>query len=474
MDNKNIPIVIISYNNYKYVENTIKQIKNINESYFKNIIILDNYSTCNKTINYLKTVDCRVIRNETNNGPWITPNNNSELYNELPNKFILTDPDLQFNENLPNNFIEILSELSDQYKPYKLGFALYIDDFDKMYQGIYVSNENKNFTIYDWEIQYWEKKINDNRYELYYAGVDTTFCLVNKLYMETSLDKGLMRIAGNFTAKHLPWYVTNNIHKTIYDNYIFYIIQTEISTAKRLFLEYLSNNYSIVNKNNEIFLINKIKNDENLPFWTNVFTSWESDTFSIFDKYLNKDKIFIDIGGWIGTTCMYGSRKSKHVYCVEADIYSFKDMTENCNINCKNNYTLINKAIYNVDDIELHFGKNKILLNSKINDSTSQIYFEDDSNLEQCYKVKTITIKAIIENYNISTNDVSLIKVDIEGGEEFILDDLYNIYIKYKIPMYISFHYSWWKNKDLNRFLILSENNKNEIQNFPFTSILFT
>ena len=36
---------------------------------------------------------------------------NSNIYNSLPDKFILTDPDLQFNENLPNNFIEILIEL---------------------------------------------------------------------------------------------------------------------------------------------------------------------------------------------------------------------------------------------------------------------------------------------------------------------------------------------------------------------------
>lgn len=39
--------------------------------------------------------------------------------------------------------------------------------------------------------------------------------------------------------------------------------------------------------------------------------------------------------------------------------------------------------------------------------------------------------------------------------------------------MYISFHYSWWQNKDLNRFTFLSDNQKQFIINNPFESLLF-
>ena len=58
-----IPIVIVCYNNYKYVENTVNQIYNINKEYFKNIIILNNCSTCLDTIYYLENVNCKVINN---------------------------------------------------------------------------------------------------------------------------------------------------------------------------------------------------------------------------------------------------------------------------------------------------------------------------------------------------------------------------------------------------------------------------
>ena len=111
----NIPIIIVCYNNYKYVNHTLTQLKKINNDYYKNIIILNNSSNCVDTINFLKSVDVKVINNN-NNGPWINNYNNKHIYDILPNKFILTDPDLKINENIPNNFIEILSELSDKYK----------------------------------------------------------------------------------------------------------------------------------------------------------------------------------------------------------------------------------------------------------------------------------------------------------------------------------------------------------------------
>ena len=232
------------------------------------------------------------------------------------------------------------------------------------------------------------------------------------------------------------------------------------------------NKYLKINKNNEVFLIENNENNENLSFWENNYTYWENETFEIFDKYLSKDKIFIDIGGWIGTTAMYGSRKSKQVYSIEADNKSFNDMLNNLKINCTNNYTLINKAIFNIDNIKIKFGKNIHVINSKMNDSMSQIY-SDDVITNEYYLIETITLDNIIKKYEINVSEISLIKVDIEGGEENILNELYDTSVKYSIPLYISFHYTWWKDKNLDRFSFLSSSNKNKIISEPFTSILF-
>jgi FkbM family methyltransferase len=459
------PIIIISFNNYKYVENTINQLDKINKEYLKHIIILDNNSNDIDTIEYLKNLNYKIIYNNENNGPWIDTFYNIHIYNELPEKFILTDPDLEFNKNLPSNFIEILLELSDKYGCHKIGFALDISDYDKMFNFTYVENE----TIQGWESKFWENRINDEiEYELYYANIDTTFCLINKntpkLYEQ-------IRVAGNFTAKHIPWYIDNKIYN-IYERYINAKKLNKFSTISRLIIPYIENNYFKINKNSEMFLI---KNGENVSFWKDVYENWEIETFNVFDNFLDKNKIFIDIGSWIGTTSMYGSRKSKYVYAIEADNKAFNDLTFNMKTNCVNNYTLINNAIFNVNDIEIKFGKNKFLNNSKLNDSTSQIYLnENDPNLnDSVYLINTITINKIIEKYNINASEISLIKVDIEGGEENILNDLLNINKLYKIPLYVSFHFDWWSDKDLNRFELLTENQKNEIRYNPFTSILF-
>ena len=99
-----------------------------------------------------------------------------------------------------------------------------------------------------------------------------------------------------------------------------------------------------IHKNDEIILIKNVDNC-NLNFWKNIYTYWENDSFNIFDKFLDKNKIFIDIGSWIGTTSIYGCRKSKHVYCIEAENEAFNDLSLNLELNC-NNYTLINNIIF--------------------------------------------------------------------------------------------------------------------------------
>lgn len=464
-----IPIIVICFNNYIYVENTLKQIKKINPNYYSNIIIMDNCSTCPNTINFLNNIDVYVIKRDKNNGPWITNTNNADIYNSLPSKFILTDPDLEFNPNLPNNFIDIMVDLSDKYESQKIGFALDISDFDKMFQN---KNYTKNKSIYDWEIVNWSNKINDDSYELYNTGIDTTFCLINK--NGKLFNNSHIRIAGNFTAKHIPWYIDNK-YLNIYQLYNLSKKQTDISSIKNTQSSYINDMYYITTKRNEQFLLPK-HNNQNIYFWQNHFSQWEEETFIVFDKYLDKNKIFIDIGAWIGTTALYGSRKSKYVYCIEADNKSFDDLSENMKNNCEKNYTLINKAIYDIDNISVKFGKNSFLENSKLNHSTSHIQNNHETKVldDNYYMIETITIESLISQYNIDPIEISLIKVDIEGGEENILRQLYKIHKEYNINIYIRFHYTWWVDKNLDRFEFLTEEQKTHIISEPFCSILYS
>ena len=107
-----------------------------------------------------------------------------------------------------------------------------------------------------------------------------------------------------------------------------------------------------------------------------------------------------------------------------------------------------------------------------MNDSTSHIYSVTEVS-DEFYLADTITLDKIIKEYNINPIEIGLVKVDIEGGEENILHDLFFVYKAHKIPMYISFHYNWWNDKNLDRFDFLTDENKRRIVADPFCSILF-
>jgi len=264
-----------------------------------------------------------------------------------------------------------------------------------------------------------------------------------------------------FFYKHVTdekFFIDMNIYIDLLRKNKLEINETLVETYKLIKQE---STYLKINKNNIFFFVENDNSDINLNFWKNNYLNWEKETFEIFDKLLVKSKIFIDIGGWIGTTCIYAAKKSKWAYVVEADTTSFKYLSKNCELNT-NNITLINKAIFNIDNKDISFGKNEYISNSTFNESMSQIQIN-----------KTITIDTIINTYNIDLNNISLIKVDIEGGEENIMNELNNLHKEHKIPIYLSFHYTWWKNKDLDRFIFLSNEQKDKIKKEPFTSILF-
>jgi hypothetical protein len=88
------------------------------------------------------------------------------------------------------------------------------------------------------------------------------------------------------------------------------------------------------------------------------------------------------------------------------------------------------------------------------------------------YKAEAITLTTLSKTINnfFPFSDVGFVKVDIEGGEEFILEELIKNAEIYHWSLWISFHLDWWENKNIERFRHLF-NNPIEIK---FNSIDFT
>jgi hypothetical protein len=207
-DPKKIPIVLICWNNLTFVRNMVNQIK----KYDQPIILLDNNSNYQPLFDYYDEIKnelqdkIEIRRYDTNYGHKVY----LKMKDTLPDIYILSDPDLELNKNMPSNFVEILLSLSNKHKVYKVGLALDISDSEKF---IPCDNYYYGYNIQDWEGQYWrdDRKLeNDENYQVYDSSVDTTFCLINNKYLDHSDPqwaeyKGI-RVAGDFTVKHLPWY----------------------------------------------------------------------------------------------------------------------------------------------------------------------------------------------------------------------------------------------------------------------------
>ena len=201
----NMPIVIINYNSLTLFKNFITQVL---KKLPNDIIILDNNSKYEPLLQYYESLQTDYSNKITIH--LLNKNYGHTVYitkkKLLPDVYILSDPDLQLNDQMPSNVSDILYNLSIKYKSFKVGLALDLSDSDK-----FIDNANyfRKKTIKQWEDQFWENPIDDEDYILYKAAVDTTFTIVNCNYFKKKHITGI-RIAGIFTCKHLPWYKDTN------------------------------------------------------------------------------------------------------------------------------------------------------------------------------------------------------------------------------------------------------------------------
>lgn len=175
-----------------------------------------------------------------------------------------------------------------------------------------------------------------------------------------------------------------------------------------------------------------VETDLNGHFWRDYYSFWENSTFEYLLNYLNKDKTFIDIGAWIGPISMVAQQYSKNCICFEPDPFAYDEFVENIKLNNFDNIILEKKAVSIHDTISIGC---EVLGQSGTRDSC-------ELNQVVC---ECITIKEILDKYNLNESNISVIKIDIEGHEEELLKD--KTLMDLNIPMHISLHPAWKQDK---------------------------
>lgn len=203
----NIPIYIISYNNFRYVKYMIYQLLNHNNIDIEQLTVIDSCSTDEDTKIFLEDCKVKVIKLEKNYGPFYFLQ--KEFYDSLPQHFVITDPDLELNENLPHDFLNIMLNLTEKYKIFKVGFQ------NDLEPDLFLDKKMKNgLTLYQWVSKGFKKKFHDNEFnvDLYRRPIDTVFALYNKKFDSDKSQTNAIRIGNNFSCKHIPWYKNNWIY----------------------------------------------------------------------------------------------------------------------------------------------------------------------------------------------------------------------------------------------------------------------
>jgi hypothetical protein len=76
----------------------------------------------------------------------------------------------------------------------------------------------------------------------------------------------------------------------------------------------------------------------------------------------------------------------------------------------------------------------------------SQIKFKQTKSDD--YYIETIVLSDLVSG--IDPLEIGLIKMDIEGGEEFVINEVVHYCTNNKIPFLLSFHIDWWTNKNID------------------------
>jgi len=218
-----LPVMIICYNNGVYVDHLVRQLNQFNIT----PIVIDNASSDNDTLEGLARLAAdklaHIAYSDKNFGHFVGLLD--PIYQQLPNYFAYTDPDLDLNENLPKNFLQNLIELTHQYQVYKAGFALSLLDEEEVIDASQHISHTKpfdyqsDFSVRQFEAQFWRLPMKHATLELYYAPIDSTFAVYNKQNYKGDFYDAI-RVAGDYSAIHLPWFprldIMTNRQKEIY------------------------------------------------------------------------------------------------------------------------------------------------------------------------------------------------------------------------------------------------------------------
>lgn len=194
-------------NNRDRLTTTKKLVEDLLDRNTQEIWIIDNDSTYPPLLDWYNKVSSEVKVLKYHNGGHLALWSLG-VVNQIQEDWVFyTDSDIELNPNMPKDYQRTMLDIANHYGHIKVGCAIAIDDIPDFYwlKDQVLRNENR----------WWLEQVGP---DIYLADTDTTFNLNKKADLYRSV-----RVAGDFTCKHKPWYIDiNNLDEEeqyYYDRY---------------------------------------------------------------------------------------------------------------------------------------------------------------------------------------------------------------------------------------------------------------
>ncbi len=194
-------IYVICHNNGWLVRDTLEALNPFDARF----AVIDNASADLATQNYLHSLRANPRVSVT-----FLPRNMGPRYfyrpwfwEQMPEFFAVTDPDLAYPTSLPVDFLLQLKAIAFQTGLFKAGLALDTSGPPEIFQ---IPQHIVS------EAVHWREDrrlpLPPNHPAMYIAPIDTTFAVYCKKNYKRSMFGPAVRVAGHYTARHRPWYKT--------------------------------------------------------------------------------------------------------------------------------------------------------------------------------------------------------------------------------------------------------------------------
>lgn len=197
-----------------------------------------------------------------------------------------------------------------------------------------------------------------------------------------------------------------------------------INKIKKQFIKLKRNRWERFQNSNRSFIVHNFKNIFKIRLYKDSYLSkeiynnlFEPDETLFINDFLKRGDIFVDIGANIGLYSLMAAKKigkEGKVYSFEPVNKTFSRLLENIEINKFNNIIPVKKALSDKN------GEFEMNISCDGFDGWNSFTSITRGNKSVKEKVETITFDSFFHD-GVIWNRISLIKIDVEGWEKFVL-----------------------------------------------------